>query len=364
MIGGVLMREVFYLITELDVGGAERTLYELATRLDRTRFAPTVGCLTGRGPLGRRLEEKGVEVIYFDMRSAFDVGAWKRLRRTLRERKPDILHTFLFHANFVGRLAARGSDIEKVISAVRVEEPRWTHLWGERLTRRWVDVVTCVSESARLFTHEKTGYPLDKLVTIPNGIDVARFDEQVAVPAEWNLPTDAPVVAVIGRLDDQKDPLLMLKAARLVRERAPKVVFAFAGDGPLASACRGRSEEMGLGGGVRWLGWIPDVRALLQRAACLALSSRWEGMPNAVLESMAAGIPAAAFGVGGTSELIVHNSTGLLTTPGDIAALGSAIYELITNPGRAGRMGARARIRAERSFSLEQMVSANQALYG
>jgi len=357
------MRKIFYLITELDVGGAERTLYELATRLDRSRFAPTVGCLTGRGPIGRRLEEKGIEVVYLNMRSAFDIRAWRRLRRWLRERKPHILHTFLFHANFAGRLAARGLGIERVISAVRVEEPRRMHLWGERLTRRWVDVVTCVSESARLFTHERTGHPLRKLVTIPNGIDSACFDEALAPPAEWNLPPDAPVVAVVGRLDDQKDPLLMLEVARIVRKRAPKAIFVFAGDGPLASKCRARAEAAGLGDGVRWLGWIPDVRPLLQRAACLALSSRWEGMPNAVLESMAAGIPTAAFGVGGTSELIVHEATGFLAPPGDAEALARAIYELITNPDRARRMGVHARVRAERSFSLEKMVNANQALY-
>ena len=155
----------------------------------------------------------------------------------------------------------------------------------------------------------------------------------------------------------------MLEAARILRESAPNAVFAFAGDGPFADTCRTRAEATGIADAIRWLGWIPDVRALLQRSICLALSSRWEGMPNTVLESMAAGIPAAASAVGGASELIVHDSTGYLVPPSDAEALARAIYKLITNPDLARRMGAHARVRAERSFSLDEMVKANQALY-
>jgi len=147
------MRRIFYLITELDIGGAEKALYELATRLDRKRYEPIVACLTGRGPIGEWLSKAGIDVIHIGMRSWCDIPAWLRLRKALREFRPHVLHTFLFHANFAGRLASLGLGIERRISAVRVEEPRRSHLWGERLTRGLVDVVTCVSESARQYTH-------------------------------------------------------------------------------------------------------------------------------------------------------------------------------------------------------------------
>jgi starch synthase (maltosyl-transferring) len=129
------MRRVFYLITELDVGGAEKALFELATRLDRRRFEPTVACLTGRGALFGRLREKGIEVIPIDMRGWWDLGAWLRLRAALRANRPHVLHTFLFHANFAGRLAAVGLGIGRKIASIRVEEPRLRHLWLEGLTQ-------------------------------------------------------------------------------------------------------------------------------------------------------------------------------------------------------------------------------------
>ena len=109
------MKRVLYLITELDPGGAERALYALATRIDQRKYEPTVVCLTGHGVVGAWLEKAGVEVIYLDMKSACDLRAWLRLRNLVRERRPHILHSFLFHANMAAKLAAIGQGIDRVV---------------------------------------------------------------------------------------------------------------------------------------------------------------------------------------------------------------------------------------------------------
>lgn len=357
------MRRVFYLITELDVGGAEKTLYELATRLDRERFEPAVGCLSGRGPVGDRLARAGVAVEYIGMRGWWDVSAWLRLRRVLRERRPHVLHTFLFRANLAGRLAAIGLGVERVICSVRVEEPRRWQLWLDRLTRGLVDVTACVSESARRYTHEHVKAPLAKLAVVPNGTDVAGEGSAVAPPAEWGLLEGVPVVGVIGRLHEQKDPLLMLRAAEMVLRRLPETVFAFAGEGPLAEACRGDAAARGIAGRVRWLGWQADVRPLLARMDVLALSSRWEGMPNVVLEAMSYGKPVVATAVGGSAELVVDGETGVLVRPGDAQALADGVVTLLEDGALCAAFGRAARSRVARDFSLEKMVAGNQALY-
>jgi len=358
------MKQIFYLITELDVGGAEKMLCELAEGLDRSRFAVTVGCLTGRGPMAERLSRAGIEVVFMDLRGWWDLPGFLRLRRELRARRPYALHCFLFHANLAGRLAAVGLGIRRVIGSVRVEEPRRSHLWMERLTNRAVDVLTCVSESARRYMHRRAGIPMEKMVAIPNGVDVARCDLPLCrPPEEWGIPEDAPVVGVIGRIDAQKDPLLLLEAAATVIERVPGALFVFAGQGPMLATCRARARELGIERHLRWIGWVADVRPLLARMDLLALASRWEGMPNVALEAMACRKPVVATRIGGTDEVVVDGETGLLTTPGNAAEMADAIVRILSNRALAAEMGRQGRARVEQHFTVENMIRANQGLY-
>lgn len=358
------MKRIFYLITELDIGGAEKSLCELVSHLDRRRFEPVVGCLTGNGPVGEWLEREGVEVVYFDMSAWWDVGAWRRLRRALKLFRPHIVHSYLFHANMAGRLAAIGLGVERVISSVRVEDPRPSHLWLDRLTRGLADRVTCVSESARRYTHKKTGMALNKLVVIHNGIDPARYDMPVmAAPEKWGIQAGALVVGVIGRLDRQKAPLLMLRAAERVLAEVPDAVFAFAGDGPLAEQCRAEAEARGIAGSVRWLGWQEDVRPLLARMDLLGLSSRWEGMPNVVLEAMACAKPVVATRVGGCGELVLDGQTGFLVPRNDEAAFAGRIVALLKDNKLRKDLGRMGRERVMEHFSVEKMVQGNEGLY-
>ncbi len=358
------MRRVFYLITELEIGGAEKALYELVTHLDRKRFEPIVACLAGRGPIFERLKEKGIEVIPIDMRGWWDLRAWLRLRRALRANRPHVLHTFLFHANFVGSLAAVRSPIGRKIASIRVEEPRFRHLGLQCLTQGLIDVFTCVSESARQYTHTRAHVPLKKLVVVPNGVDPSGCDAPVlAPPAEWRLPEGAPVVAFVGRLDRQKNPLLLLRAAARVVPQMPETVFAFAGTGRLERRCKAEADRLGLSGNVRWLGWLSDIRPLLARMDLVALTSSWEGMPNVILEAMACGKPAVATNVGGCPELIVEGETGFLAPLNDESALAEDILRLLRDAALRRRLGTAARRRVEREFSVAAMVEKNELLY-
>lgn len=358
------MKRVFYLITELDIGGAEKALYELVTRLDRSRFEPVVGCLSGHGPIGEWLQQKDVPVLHMGMRGCWDLPAWLRLRRALRETKPHVLHTFLFHANLAGRIAAIGMRLEKVISSVRVEEPRRLHLWLERLTRGLVDVVTCVSESARQYTHTHTRMPMSKLVAVPNGIDLEQPRlTVVAPPEEWRLPDGVPVIGVVGRLHEQKDPLLMLRAAQRVIAEADDAIFVFAGDGPLLERCRAEAKRLGIDRQVRWLGWQPDIRPLLVRMDLLASSAKWEGMPNVVLEAMAYSRTVVATDVGGTGEIVADGETGFVVPWNNEMLLSRRIVELLKDNDLRRRLGAAGVERIKQHFSIGRMVEANQQLY-
>ena len=249
------MRRIFYLITELEIGGAEKALYELATRLDRRKFEPIVACLSGRGPLFGRLKEKGIEVIPIDMCGWWDLAAWVRLRRALRANRPHVLHTFLFHANFVGSLAAIRSGIGTRIASIRVEEPRLRHLWFEWLTQGLTDVFTCVSESARQYTHARAHVPMHKLVVIPNGVDPSDCDAPVlAPPPEWRLPEGAPVVAFVGRLGPAEEPALASARCGASRARGPGNGLRLRRNGAAGGAAAGR-KPTGWASPAAYAGW-------------------------------------------------------------------------------------------------------------
>lgn len=356
-------RSICYLITELDPGGAEKALFELATRLDRERYAVSVGSLTDEGEVAGRLRDAGVDVFSIGMRHTLCPFAALRLRRELRKRRPQLLHCFLFHANLAGRLVGRWAGVPLIMNSVRVEEQRASHLRLDRMTRGRVDLEVCVSESTRRYTAQHARMPQDKLAVVPNGIDLARFDDVPDTPTDWGLDAPGPVIAWVGRLDKQKDPFTFLCAAGRVLRRFPDATFAMAGDGPLREEVEARIEEMGLGERVTLLGRIDDVRPLLKRSSLLALSSVWEGMPNVVLEAMASARPVVSTAVGGAPELVEEGETGFLAPPRHACALADGMARLLGDPDRASAMGRAGRERVEHSFTIDRTVAAWEALY-
>ena len=347
---------IFYLITELDPGGAEQALFRLVTGIDREMYQPVVGCLCGAGGVGRWLQERGVEVLHFRMGHPTDLAALGRIAAEMRRRRPDLVHTFLFHANLIGRLAAFMARVPRVISSVRVEEPRWLHLLGDRLTRRLVDLEVCVSESSRAFTARRAGIPESKLAVVPNGVDLRHFDTVPQTFAGWRLGAGQPVIGTIGRLDEQKDPVTFFRAAALVRERFPDVLFAWAGGGPLRLRAEIEVSRLGIGDAVRFLGYLSDVRPFLARLAVFALASRWEGMPNVLLEAMAMRRPVVAAAVGGCPEIVADGDTGYLVPAGDPEVLAARICDILADRDRARAMGEAGRRRVEKRFSNERVI--------
>ena len=164
-------KRIFYLITDLDIGGAEKMLFELVKRIDRSKFTPEVGCLKGRGRVGKKLEALGIKVRYFHIEKVWDIYKLTSIFFFLRQGHFDILHSYLFHANIIGRICGRIAGIPIIISSIRVcEKKKLYHLWMDRITNRMVDIEICVSKEVKNFTIEKAGIPEHKLEVVENGI--------------------------------------------------------------------------------------------------------------------------------------------------------------------------------------------------
>jgi glycosyltransferase involved in cell wall biosynthesis len=180
---------------------------------------------------------------------------------------------------------------------------------------------------------------------------------------ELGVPPEAGLVLAVGRLNAEKGQSLLLQAAPAVLSRCPGTVFALAGDGPLRGALEQQAAQLGIAGQVRFLGVRQDVPALLAAADLFVLPSRSEGMPNALLEAMAAGLPVVSFEVGGVGEVLVHGVTGLLVPPEDADGLARAMLALLENEQERRRLGAAARERIRANHNMENMCLQYRLLF-
>lgn len=352
-------------ITELDVGGAEKALVSLATALDRRLWNPLVIALGPEAPMAAPLRKAGVAVACLDVSLKYPARAFAQLVSTLRAHRPTLIQSFLFHANIAVRLAAPFSGAPWVIGGLRVaeREKRW-HLRIDRLTAPLANGSVCVSEGVRRFSRE-VGWPDAKLTVIPNAVEIALFDQSEAIPRDRiGVPPASFLALYVGRLNVQKGLHTLLDAAERVVAQRPDWHLALAGDGPERPWLDERlAANPIIASHVHPLGSRSDIPALLKTADMLVLPSLWEGMPNAILEAMAARRASVATAVEGTEDLIVQGETGWLVPPADPSSLAAALVDAASDPGRLGRYGEAAHSRAERLYSPAQNVRAYENLW-
>ncbi|WP_197442652.1 glycosyltransferase [Lignipirellula cremea] len=356
-------------ITELEVGGAERCLANLALHVDRERFAPQVYSL-GPRPIGDQaalvdqLEAAGVPLHFLNAASLRHLpGAVLKLQRLLQEQQAQVIQSFLFHANVVSGLAARRLPAGLAFG-IRVADPRRWRQQAERWLSRHAQQIVCVSQSVARFAAE-AGFAPDKLAVIPNGIDLDAIPPDGATKemSAWGAPGRKGILFV-GRLHPQKGVDLLLQAAPAMLAAAPEHDLFLAGDGPERAACERLAASSGMGSRIHFLGWRPDVGRIMAASDLFLLPSRWEGMPNALIEAMAHGLPVVVSQVEGVAEVLGPQHGEQLFTPGDAAELQEKATRLLANPLAMARLGAANRHRIGEAFTLPGMVRQYENLWG
>ena len=358
---------VLYVVGNFVAGGAERHLLELWSRLDRAGFDVAIACFRREGQFLDEVLALGwpVHDLAVGRRLASVSGLFGllRLSRLILDFRPHVVHGYLFGPNLYAALAGRLTGVPAVVIAKRnvdaFETPRQVAV--QRLSHRLATHVTAVSHAVAE-TAVALGAARERVTVIPNGVDLSRF---AAPPARsrTNANGNGVVVGTVGCLAPRKDHATLLEALALLAGRGCHFRAVLVGEGPERPGLEARARDLGLEGRVGFLGERNDVERLLPGMDVFVLSSREEGIPNALLEAMAAGRPSVATDVGGTSEVMTGGETGWLVPPGSPELLAGALEDAIARPDEARRRGEAARQRAFESFGIDRMVRRHEEFY-
>ncbi|MCS7306621.1 MAG: glycosyltransferase [Thermoguttaceae bacterium] len=364
------------------MGGAERCLAQLAIHLDRSRFEPIVVSLAPRPPEGvlscvPMLVSAGIQPYFLAARR------WWHLPRVLHQlaallyrHRIELVQSFLFHANFAVRCAARRSlgkgnqpsasaRRPVVVSGIRVaERAAWWHLWLDRWTQQWVDRYVCVSQSVADFTIAQGGIQPEKIVVIPNGVAWENYPSpNRADLTQLGVRPGRKLIVAIGRLEPQKGfGWLISSASQWLRPLADWDLLVV-GDGPMRSQLQQEAARQGLADRIHFVGSRADVPEILASSHLLVLASQWEGMPNVLLEAMASGLPVVATRVEGVAEVLGPLYEQQTVAYGDTVGLADRLARILADPAWAAYLGQENQRRVRQQFSLDRMVQAYQQLW-
>ena len=387
---------VLRLITRLNIGGPSIQAITLSERLTPRGFTTRLvhGALgEGEGDMRYLLASSAgsAEVEYLprlrrELSPANDYAAFARVSEILREFRPQIVHTHMAKAGAIGRAAAAlynrsaaPADRARVVHTYHghvlegyFSAPKTAFFVGvERLLARSTDRIVAISPAIRdeLIGQHRIGRASQYRV-VPLGFDLSAFapiddDARAAARGSLGIAASAHVVSTVGRLTAIKQHHLFLETARLVANHDPAALFLIAGDGELRAELERTARDFGLADRVRFLGWRRDLATIYGASDVFLLTSRNEGTPVALIESLAAGVPGVSTDVGGVRDVMSGDAgdIGYWAPYDDAAGLAAAVSTLLSDPQRRRAMGERGRASVVTRYGIDRLVDDVDALY-
>ena len=362
---------ILHVITDLQIGGAEHVLLQTVRAQKAAGHEVAVCSLRPDGPMAPAIRE---------VCPLFDVGmghavtplALWRLTRLIRRGRYDVVHGSLFQANLLTRPAARLAGIPVNITSMHTLYSRfhWYHLLADRLTARWADGITGVSDAVCRFAVDEEKLPAAKVRTLRNGLDLSRFqaitdyqDRRDQMRAALGYAPADVVISVTARLHAKKGHTFLFQAVQRLRPRYPHLRVLLVGDGPQRAALEAECQQRGLSDLVTFLGMRQDVADLLAASDISVLPSLLEGLGLVVLEAMAMRCPVVATRGGGTVELMEDGVHGLLVPPADVVALSDALERLLTDGQLRAALVENGYQHVLADFSFARMMQETEAIY-
>jgi glycosyltransferase involved in cell wall biosynthesis len=356
-----------FFIDDFIVGGTQTWLALLVRALAVRGFEMRVYCMRAHAhPENvRRLSAYATVEIIGESRLWTGVGL-VHLARALKTWPADIVQTLLPTSDMVGRTLARLVGVPVIFSSIRgraADKPGWQR-WLDRRTARWAQAVVFNNREGIPDALQQEGIRPHQVVYIPNAVEVLPAQRSPRdVRGELQTPPEATVIGTVARLHPAKSQEDLLRAFAVVRRHVPDAVLWLIGDGERRGALEQEAQRLGVAAHVRMPGTRLDVRDILEAMDLFALPSRWEGMPNALMEAMAAGRPVVASDIDGIRELIRHGETGWRVPSGNPDELAQTMIGVLADRARAARVGQAALAHIQQGYSLDRMADAYAQLY-
>jgi len=361
---------LLFLIESLNLGGSEVFLSNLLVRLNRSKFRPIVCCLVEKGRLAGPLEAQGFQVVALGWRLGSLTSTARvvvSLVKLLKKERVELVQTFFHRPEILGALAGLFVRKPSIVGSqydVIVPKGNLSRLLL-RMSRLRVKHVVANCRACKSHRERLTGHGSENISVIyigfPEEEDYRRVQSGPVLPHDFF--EKGPVVTFAGRFYHLKGPDVYLRAAASVYRQNPCVRFLLIGDGPMRGELFSLAHELGLSRAVHFVTEVPSVRDIFSKSAIVVSSSRSEGLPTAVLEAMAAGVPVVASRVGGVEEIINDRVDGFLFGSEDSEGLASAITMLLLNREVAAAVGAKAREKVTKLFRFEDTVARIESLY-
>ncbi len=349
---------ILYCIEAMVHGGTEKQLAALIRTLDRDRVEPALCVLK---PSTMDLQDLDCDVLELGFRtfkSPAAVGCLRRLRRFILDHQVDVVQTFFQDPTLLGWLASVRTPVRARIASFR-DMGFWrtpAKVAQLRLAYPNFDGFIANSPAVAQRIHELDRIPLEKIEVIPNGV--------ATNGAALHSRNGVPVVGIVANLDRPvKRVDLFLEASRLIRNAVGRVEFVVIGEGHLRPELTAQAARLGIADSVRFLGRVEGVAEQIQRFDVGVICSDSEGLSNAILEYMAAGVPTVARAVGGNAEAVIDGDTGQLVRDDTPESLSGAIIDLLQDEPRRSQMGTRARDVVEQGFSMAACTRRHEDYY-
>jgi len=347
--------KIGYMIGSSEIGGTEKMILMTIKNIDKNIFDFVFFCIKGNGKFTEKLKEENFKVYVFNLKK--DPFSFIKLFLYIKKEKIDVLQTFLFVANILGRIYGKLLKIKLLISSQRSTDPwrKWYHWLLERITKNFVDIYISNSYAGKEILVKKAKVPRKKIIVIHNGIEIPEKIEK--------LKKEYIAIGTIGNLRKAKGYFNLIKAANIVVRRFKNVKFYIVGEGEMKDEILERIRNEKLENFFVFTGYVENVYDYLKIFDIFVLPSLWEGCPVSLLESMGYGIASIATDVGDVSYIIDNGIDGMVVEKNDYIKLAEKIIYLIENWEERERMGERAKEKIKRYFSCEEMVKKYASIY-
>lgn len=353
-------KRILHLITGLDVGGTEMMLLKILPKM-QDRFDNRVCCIMGHGEIGKKLEGAGVPVFYLDLKNILDISAVLRFKKILEKFKPEVLSTYLIHADLFGRIFGRIFGIKKIVCSQRGSLLQWGWLrFFDRATKFLVTKYIVQTETAKKELMKKLHVPENKFEVIPNSIDLKEYDFEInkeKKKQKLEINTDNLNIVCVSNLRRGKGHEYLLQAFEKIFENDKNLNLLIVGDGEKMAELKRQAENYHSKNNIHFLGKRNDVKEILKISDIFVLPTLGEGMSNAILEALASSLPVITTDIPVNKEIITDNVTGFLVKPRQSRELSEKIQFLIVNPEIRKELGLNGKKLIENRFAISKISS-------